>query len=267
LWFTSDCDRTEEGFVSIDPFYPVRIMFSSQVYDDIIATDKHILHLFRDKTNNAYRSESCFSINAAILLPSLQAILHKYGINDAVMDDVRFSKRAGSVAGYKNSYKNLNSDDMSSLVVMMKTIACGSSIIEYMSKNDSILKEVYEHCLNLLRKSVFDSDYKSAGTDDTPVVRRMCTYVTTRYNYEIMNLLMVGAGAYHRQYVPTGVSGINSHMIIPVVNAVDRFLSKEGADFRGIDPFIFVDDACNLLDVKKLEERFTTKQRFNKDLC
>ena len=123
MWFTSDCDRTEEGFVSIDPFYPVRIMFSSQVYDDIIATDKHILHLFRDKTNNAYRSESCFSINAAILLPSLQAILHKYGMNDAVMDDVRFSRCAGKVAGYKNSYKNLNGDDMSSLVVMMKTIA------------------------------------------------------------------------------------------------------------------------------------------------
>lgn len=259
MWVTSDCDKTEEGLVSHDPFYPVRTMFSSQVYDDVISTNEHILHLFRDKTNHAYRSESCFSIDAAILLPSVQAILHKYRMTGVVMYDVRFSNRAGSVAGYKNSYKNLNSDDMSSLVIMMKTIACGSTIINYMSENNSSLKEVYEYCLNLLRKSVFDSDYKSAGTDDTPIVRRMCTYVTTRYNYEIMNLLMVGAGAYHRQYAPTGVSGINSHMIIPVVNAVDRFLSKENADFRGIDPFIFVDDACNLLDVKKLEERFTAK--------
>lgn len=259
MWVTSDCDKTEEGLVSHDPFYPVRTMFSSQVYDDVISTNEHILHLFRDKTNHAYRSESCFSIDAAILLPSLQAILHKYRMTGVVMHDVRFSNRAGSVAGYKNSYKNLNSDDMSSLVIMMKTIACGISIIDYMSKNNSTLKEVYEHCLNLIRKSVLNGDYESAGTDDTPVVRKMCTYVTTRYNYEIMNLLMVGAGAYHRQYVPTGVSGINSHMIIPVVNAVDRFLSKEGADFRGIDPFIFVDDACNLLDVKKLQERFTAK--------
>lgn len=267
MWVTSDCDKTEKGLVSHDPFYLVRTMFSSQVYDDVISTNEHILYLFRDTTNTAYRSESCFSINAAVLLPSLQALLHKYGMTGVVMHDVRFSRRADSIAGYKNSYKNLNGDDMSSLVVMMKTIACGSTIIDYMSKNNSTLKEVYEHCLDLLRKSVFDSDYKSAGTDYTPIVRRMCTYVTTRYNYEIMNLLMVGAGAYHRQYVPTGVSGINSHMIIPVVNAVDRFLSKEGADFRGLDPFIFVDDACNLLDVKKLEERFTTKQRFNKDLC
>ena len=162
MWFTSDCDRTEEGFVSIDPFYPVRIMFSSQVYDDIIATDKHILYLFRDTTNTAYRSESCFSINAAVLLPSLQALLHKYGMTGVVMHDVRFSRRAGKVAGYKNSYKNLNGDDMSSLVVMMKTIVCGSSIIEYMSKNDSTLKEVYEHCINLIRKSVLDGDYETS---------------------------------------------------------------------------------------------------------
>lgn len=267
MWVTSDCDKTEKGLVSHDPFYLVRTMFSSQVYDDVISTNEHILYLFRDTTNTAYRSESCFSINAAVLLPSLQALLHKYGMTGVVMHDVRFSRRADSIAGYKNSYQNLNSDDMSSLVVMMKTIVCGSSIIEYMSENNSTLKEVYEHCLNLIGKSVLDGDYESAGTYRTSVFRKMCTYVTTRYNYEIMNLLMVGAGAYHRQYVPTGVSGINSHMIIPVVNAVDRFLSKEGADFRGIDPFIFVDDACNLLDVKKLEERFTTKQRFNKDLC
>ena len=239
MWVTSDCDKTEKGLVSHDPFYPVRTMFSSQVYDDVISTNEHILHLFRDKTNHAYRSESCFSIDAAILLPSLQAILHKYRMTGVVMHDVRFSNRAGSVAGYKNSYKNLNSD--------------------YMSKNNSTLKEVYGHCLNLTRKSVLNGDYESAGTDDTPVVRKMCTYVTTRYNYEIMNLLMVGAGAYHRQYTPTGVSGINSHMIAPVVNAVDKFLSKEDADFRGLDPFIFVDDACNLLDVKKLQERFTAK--------
>lgn len=259
MWVTSDCDKTEEGLVSHDPFYPVRTMFSSQVYDDVISTNEHILHLFRDTTNTAYRSESCFSINAAVLLPSLQALLHKYGMTGVVMHDVRFSRRAGSVAGYKNSYKNLNSDDMSSLVVMMKTIACGSTIIDYMSEKNDTLKEVYEHCLNLIRKSVLDGDYESAGADDTPVVRKMCTYVTTRYNYEIMNLLMVGAGAYHRQYAPIGISGINSHMIAPVVNAVDRFLSKEGADFRGLDPFIFVDDACSLLDVKKLEERFTTR--------
>lgn len=259
MWFTSDCDRTEEGFVSIDPFYPVRIMFSSQVYDDIIATDKHILHLFRDKTNNAYRSESCFSINAAILLPSLQAILHKYGMNDAVMDDVRFSRCAGKVAGYKNSYKNLNSNDMSSLVVMMKTIACGSTIIDYMSENNRSLKEVYEYCLNLIRKSVLDGDYEIAGTDNTSVVRKMCTYVTTRYNYEIMNLLMMGAGVCRREVPPIEVSGINSQMIVPVINAIDRFLSNEGADFRCLDPFTFVDDACNLLDVKKLQKRFTTE--------
>lgn len=259
MWVTSDCDKTEKGLVSHDPFYPVRTMFSSQVYDDVISTNEHILHLFRDKTNHAYRSESCFSIDAAILLPSLQAILHKYGMTGVVMHDVRFSRYAGSVAGYKNSYKNLNSDDMSSLVVMMKTIACGSTIIDYMSENNISLKEVYEHCLNLLRKSVFDSDYKSAGTYRTSVFRKMCTYVTTRYNYEIMSLLMVGAGTYHRQYAPTGVSGINSHMIVPVVNAVDRFLSNEGADFRCLDPFAFVDDACNLLDVKKLQKRFTTE--------
>ena len=267
MWFTNDYNKTENNLVSQDPFYPVRTMFSTRIYDDVIFTDRYILHLFRDTTNHTHRSESCFSINAAMFLPSLQAVLHKYGMSKGVMDDKRFFRCVGNVAGYKNSYKNLNSDDMSSLVVMMKTIACGSSIIEYMSKNDSILKEVYEYCLNLIRKSVLDGDYKSAGTDDTPVVRRMCTYVTTRYNYEIMNLLMVGAGAYHRQYVPTGVSGINSHMIAPVVNAADRFLSKEDADFRGLDPFIFVNDACNLLDVKKLQERFTTKQRFNKDLC
>lgn len=175
------------------------------------------------------------------------------------MHDVRFSRYAGRVAGYKNSYKNLNSDDMSSLVVMMKTIVCGSSIIDYISKNNSTLKEVYEHCLNLIRKSVINGDYESAGADDTPVVRKMCTYATTRYNYEIMNLLMVGAGVYHREVPPVEVSGINSQMIVPVVNAVDRFLSNEGADFRGLDPFIFVDDACNLLDVRKLEERFTAK--------
>lgn len=259
MWVTSDCDKKEEGLVSHDPFYLVRTMFSSQVYDDVISTNEHILHLFRDTTNTAYRSESCFSINAAVLLPSLQAILHKYSMTGAVMHDVRFSRRANSVAGYKNSYQNLNSDDMSSLVVMMKTIACGSSIIDYMSKNNNTLEEVYEHCLNLIRKSVLDGDWECAGTDRTSVVRKMCTYIATRYNYEIMSLLMVGAGAYHRQYTPTGVSGINSHMIIPVVNAVDRFLSNEGADFRCLDPFAFVDDACNLLDVKKLQKRFTTE--------
>lgn len=267
MWVTSDCDKTEEGLVSHDPFYLVRTMFSSQVYDDVISTNEHILHLFRDKTNHAYRSESCFSIDAAILLPSLQAILHKYRMTGVVMHDVRFSKCAGSVDGYKNSYKNLNSDDMSSLVVMMKTIACGSTIIDYMSRNNSTLKEVYEYCLNLIRKSVLDGDYESAGKDRTSVVRKMCTYVTTRYNYEIMNLLMMGAGVYRREVPPVEVSGINSQMIVPVINAVDRFLSNEGADFRCLDPFVFVDDACNLLDVKKLEERFTTKQRFNKDLC
>lgn len=259
MWVTSDCDKTEEGLVSHDPFYLVRAMFSSQVYDDVISTNEHILHLFRDTTNTAHRSESCFSINAAVLLPSLQAILHKYSMTGAVMHDVRFSRRADSIAGYKNSYQNLNSNDMSSLVVMMKTIVCGSSIIEYMSKNDSILKEVYEYCLNLIRKSVLDGDYEIAGTDNTSVVRKMCTYVTTRYNYEIMNLLMVGAGVYYREIPPTDVSGINSQMIVPVVNAVDRFLCDEGADFKGLDPFAFVDDACNLLDAKKLEERFTTK--------
>ena len=259
MWVTSDCDKTEEGLVSHDPFYLVRTMFSSQVYDDVISTNEHILYLFRDTTNTAYRSESCFSINAAVLLPSLQAILHKYGMTGVVMHDVRFSRRAGSVAGYKNSYQNLSSDDMSSLVVMMKTIACGSSIIEYMSKNDSTLKEVYEHCINLIRKSVLDGDYETAGAYRTSVVRKMCTYVTTRYNYEIMNLLMVGAGVYRREVPPVEVSGINSQMIVPVINAVDRFLSNEGADFRCLDPFAFVDDACNLLDVKKLEERFTTK--------
>lgn len=259
MWVTSDCDKTEEGLVSHDPFYLVRTMFSSQVYDDVISTNEHILHLFRDTTNTAYRSESCFSINAAVLLPSLQAILHKYSMTGAVMHDVRFSRRAGKVAGYKNSYKNLNGDDMSSLVVMMKTIACGSTIIDYMSKNNSTLKEVYEHCLNLIRNSVLDGDYESAGAYRTSVVRKMCTYVATRYNYEIMSLLMVGAGAYHRQYTPTGVSGINSQMIVPVINAVDRFLSNEGADFRCLDPFAFVDDACNLLDVKKLQKRFTTE--------
>jgi hypothetical protein len=177
----------------------------------------------------------------------------------AVMHDVRFSRRADSIAGYKNSYQNLNSNDMSSLVVMMKTIVCGSSIIEYMSKNDSILKEVYEYCLNLIRKSVLDGDYEIAGTDNTPIVRKMCIYVTTRYNYEIMNLLMMGAGVCRREVPPVEVSGINSQMIVPVINAVDRFLSNEGADFRCLDPFAFVDDACNLLDVKKLQKRFTTE--------
>lgn len=258
MWFTSDCDRTEEGFVSIDPFYPVRIMFSSQVYDDIIATDKHILHLFRDTTNTAYRSESCFSINAAVLLSSLQAILHKYSMTGAVMHDVRFSRRAGKVAGYKNSYSNMSNNDISSLVVMMKTVVCGSSIIKYISKSGA-LNEVYEYCLNLLRKSVLDGDYKSAGADNTPVVRKMCTYVTARYNYEIMNLLMVGAGVCRREVPPVEVSGINSQMVVPVINAVDGFLSSDGADFRSLDPFVFVDEACNLLDVKKLEERFIAK--------
>lgn len=258
MWFTSDCDKTEEGFVSQDPFYPVRTMFSSQVHDDVISTNEHTLHLFRDTTNHAYRSESCFSINAAIFLPSLQAVLHKYRMTGVVMHDVRFSRYAGNVAGYKNSYKNLNSDDMSSLVVMMKTIACGSTIIDYMSKNNSTLKEVYEYCLNLIRKSVLDGDYEIAGTDNTSVVRKMCTYVTTRYNYEIMNLLMMGAGVCRREVPPVEVSGINSQMIVPVINAVDRFLSNEGADFRCLDPFAFVDDACNLLDVKKLQKRFTT---------
>lgn len=259
MWVTSDCDKTEEGLVSHDPFYLVRTMFSSQVYDDVISTNEHILYLFRDTTNTAYRSESCFSINAAVLLPSLQAILHKYGMTGVVMHDVRFSRRASSVAGYKNSYQNLNSDDMSSLIVMMKTIACGSSIIEYMSENNSTLKEVYEHFLNLIMKSVLDGDWECAGTDRTSVTRKMCTYVTTRYNYEIMNLLMIGAGVYRREVPPVDISGINSQMIVPVVNAVDRFLSNEGADFRGLDPFIFVDDACNLLDVKKLQKRFTTE--------
>ena len=259
MWVTSDCDKTEEGLVSHDPFYLVRTMFSSQVYDDVISTNEHILHLFRDTTNTAYRSESCFSINAAVLLPSLQAILHKYSMTGAVMHDVRFSRRTGKVAGYKNSYKNLNGDDMSSLIVMMKTIACGSSIIEYMSENNSTLKEVYEHCLNLIMKSVLDGDWECAGTDRTSVTRKMCTYVTTRYNYEIMNLLMIGAGVYRREVPPVDIYGINSQMIVPVINAVDRFLSNEGADFRCLDPFAFVDDACNLLDVKKLEERFTTK--------
>lgn len=259
MWVTSDCDKTEKGLVSHDPFYSVRIMFLSQVYDDVISTNEHILHLFRDTTNTAYRSESCFSINAAVLLPSLQAILHKYGMTGVVMHDVRFSRRAGSVAGYKNSYQNLNSDDMSSLVVMMKTIACGSSIIDYMSKNNSALKEVYDHYLNLIRKSVLSGDYETAGAYRTSVVRKMCTYVTTRYNYEIMNLLMVGAGVYRREVPPVEVSGINSQMIVLVINAVDRFLSNEGADFRCLDPFAFVDDACNLLDVKKLQKRFTTE--------
>lgn len=258
MWFTNDYNKTENNLVSQDPFYPVRTMFSTRIYDDVIFTDRYILHLFRDTTNHTHRSESCFSINAAMFLPSLQAVLHKYGMSKGVMDDKRFFRCVGNVAGYKNSYSNMSNNDISSLVVMMKTVVCGSSIIKYISKDGGSLDEVYEYCLNLLRKSILDGDYEISGTDNTPVVRKMCTYVTARYNYEIMNLLMVGTGLRYRK-TPTGVSGINSQMVVPVINAVDGFLSSDGADFRSLDPFVFVDDACNLLDVKKLEERFIAK--------